>query len=72
MPPVLLPHKTNLQYQTYDITDLLTENNTLTAVVGGGWAVGSFVFTRQNVFPPTGRLFCWKSKSPTPTAAPSS
>lgn len=46
--PGFTSYKTNLQYQTYDITDLLTENNTLTAVVGGGWAVGSFVFTRQN------------------------
>lgn len=38
----------HLQYQTYDLTGLLTGEDTLTAVVAGGWAVGSFVFTRQN------------------------
>lgn len=37
-----------LQYQTYDVTEMLAEHNTLVAVVGGGWAVGSFVFTRKN------------------------
>ncbi len=38
----------NLQYQTYDVTDLLTGESTIEAVVAGGWAVGSFVFTRKN------------------------
>lgn len=46
--PGFTSYKTHLQYQTYDVTALLAENNTLTAVVGGGWAVGAFVFTRVN------------------------
>ncbi len=46
--PGFTSYKTNLQYQTYDVTDLLSGENTLTAVVGGGWAVGAFVFTRVN------------------------
>lgn len=46
--PGFTSYKTDLQYQTYDVTGLLTGNDTLTAVVGGGWAVGSFVFTRVN------------------------
>ena len=37
-----------LQYQTYDVTHMLGKENTLKAVVGGGWAVGAFVFTRVN------------------------
>ena len=46
--PGFTSYESYLQYQTYDITNLLEENNTLLAVVGGGWAVGSFVFTRKN------------------------
>lgn len=46
--PGFTSYKTHLQYQTYDITNLLSGENTLTAVVGGGWAVGAFVFTRVN------------------------
>ena len=46
--PGFTSYKTNLQYQTYDVTELLRQDNTLTAVVAGGWAVGSFVFTRKN------------------------
>lgn len=46
--PGFTSYKSNLQYQTYDITEMLGEQNTLLAVVGGGWAVGSFVFTRKN------------------------
>ena len=37
-----------LQYQVYDVTKQLKQNNTLYAVVGGGWAVGSYVMTRTN------------------------
>lgn len=33
-----------LQYQVYDITSLLQAENTLSAVVSGGWAVGYFGF----------------------------
>ncbi|WP_294548151.1 alpha-L-rhamnosidase [uncultured Pseudoflavonifractor sp.] len=46
--PGFTSYKTNLQYQTYDVTGQLRKDNTLTAVVAGGWAVGSFVFTRKN------------------------
>lgn len=46
--PGFTSYRHRLQYQTYDVTDLLEAENTLTAVVGGGWAVGAFVFTRVN------------------------
>lgn len=46
--PGFTSYKTSLQYQTYDILPLLKGENTLRFVVAGGWAVGSFVFTRQN------------------------
>ncbi|KAB8286630.1 Alpha-L-rhamnosidase protein [Bifidobacterium ramosum] len=59
--PGFTSYKTNLQYQTYDVTDQLTNDgansdanddatgtHTLIATVAGGWAVGSFVFTRVN------------------------
>lgn len=47
--PGFTSYKHQLQYQTYDITDMMKENeNTLVAVVGGGWAVGAFSFKRIN------------------------
>ena len=47
--PGFTSYKTNLQYQVYDVTGLLLSGeNLLEAVVAGGWAVGSFVFTRKN------------------------
>jgi len=46
--PGFTSYRTRLQYQTYDVAGLLAGENTLTAVVAGGWAVGSFVFTRKN------------------------
>ncbi len=46
--PGFTSYKTRLQYQTYDVTSQLQADNTLTAHVAGGWAVGSFVFTRKN------------------------
>ncbi len=46
--PGFTSYKTNLQYQTYDVTEQLRADNTLTAVVAGGWAVGPFVYTRKN------------------------
>lgn len=46
--PGFTSYASQLQYQTYDVTDLLTGSNELTATVAGGWAVGSFVFTRKN------------------------
>ncbi len=46
--PGFTSYRSFLQYQCYDVTDLLQDENTILAVVGGGWAVGSFVFTRKN------------------------
>lgn len=38
--PGCTSYKTRLQYQTYDITGMLSENNTLTITVGSGWHRG--------------------------------
>lgn len=46
--PGFTSYPTNLQYQIYDVTDMLTGADTIEAVVSGGWAVGAFVFTRAN------------------------
>ena len=46
--PGFTSYKTYLQYQTYDVTALLTGDDTLDAIVSGGWAVGSYVFNRVN------------------------
>lgn len=46
--PGFTSYKHDLQYQTYDVTGQLARENVLTAEVAGGWAVGSFVFTRAN------------------------
>ncbi len=46
--PGFTSYRTNLQYQVYDVTGLLEEENELRVTVAGGWAVGSFVFTRVN------------------------
>jgi alpha-L-rhamnosidase len=37
-----------MQYQIYDITDHLSGNDTLTATVCGGWAVGKFTHSLRN------------------------
>ncbi len=37
-----------LQYQVYDVSEMLNKDNTLTAVIAGGWAVGSYIMTRKN------------------------
>ena len=46
--PGFTSYKHQLQYQMYDITNLLSIENDLYFLVAGGWAVGSFVFTRKN------------------------
>ena len=46
--PGFTSYASNLQYQTYDATELVKKGSRLTATVAGGWAVGSFVFTRKN------------------------
>ena len=46
--PGFTSYKTNLQYQVYDVTEMIKKSNLITATVSGGWAVGSFVFSRMN------------------------
>ena len=50
--PGFTSYKHQLQYQTYDVTEQLKSaegmENELIAVVGGGWAVGSFTYKRVN------------------------
>ncbi len=46
--PGFTSYRHELQYQTYDITEAWKDTNELTAVVGGGWAVGSFTYKRRN------------------------
>lgn len=46
--PGFTSYKHQLQYQTYDVTEQLKNKNELIAVVGGGWAVGSFTYKRRN------------------------
>ncbi len=46
--PGLTSYAHHIQYQTYDVTALLTGDDELRVVVGGGWAVGSFNYRRTN------------------------
>ncbi len=48
--PGFTSYKTNLQYQVYDVTDIVKAFDfaDIVATVSGGWAVGSFVFSRVN------------------------
>jgi len=52
--PGFTSYRTWLQYQCYDVTALLNSSeqkdndHAIDVVVAGGWAVGSFVFTRKN------------------------
>ncbi|MBN2300429.1 MAG: family 78 glycoside hydrolase catalytic domain [Acholeplasmataceae bacterium] len=45
--PGFTSYKHNMQYQVYDITKDLKTSNKLTAIVGGGWAVGPFTYARR-------------------------
>ncbi len=45
--PGFTSYEHQLQYQTYEL-EAVKSGDTLSAVVAGGWAVGAFVFTRQN------------------------
>ena len=38
----------NIQYQTYDLTRLIKENNKIKVAVAGGWAAGSFTMSRKS------------------------
>lgn len=46
--PGFTSYKSQLLYQTYDVTDLIDNSFDIFVEVAGGWAVGSFVFTRKN------------------------
>ncbi|MBR4208908.1 MAG: family 78 glycoside hydrolase catalytic domain [Lachnospiraceae bacterium] len=48
--PGFTSYKSQLMYQTYDVTKQVKDGSVLMAHVAGGWAVGSFVFTRGNRF----------------------
>ena len=37
-----------IQYQTYDITEELKKKNEILAIVGGGWAAGTFNYNRKS------------------------
>ena len=41
-------YKKRIQYQTYDVTDMLKEGNVLEIGLGQGWAVGHIGFYSQN------------------------
>lgn len=46
--PGFTSYKHTLAYQTYDVTNFITGSDEVSFIVAGGWAVGSFVFTRKN------------------------
>lgn len=46
--PGFTSYKHTLQYDFYDVTALLKEENELLAVVGGGWAVGRFTYSSKS------------------------
>ncbi len=46
--PGFTSYKKSLQYNLYDVGNLLNEDNTIIAVVGGGWAVGRFTYSGKN------------------------
>ena len=46
--PGFTSYNNRLQYQYYDITKLIAKQNTVTAVVGGGWAVGRFTYSSKS------------------------
>lgn len=46
--PGFTDYRKNLQYQVYDVTDMIGDDNEMVVHVAGGWAVGSFGFTRKN------------------------
>lgn len=46
--PGFTSYQHTLLYQLYDVTELLNSENELTAVVGGGWAVGRFTYESKS------------------------
>ena len=48
--PYWTSYRHRIQYQTYDITNQLKENNTLKILCGQGWAVGYIAFDQNHHF----------------------
>ena len=46
--PGFTTYEHQIQYQTYNITEILADDNEIMAVVGGGWAAGEFNYNRKN------------------------
>lgn len=46
--PGFTSYHNQIQYQTYDVTKLLRDQNRLLVTVAGGWAVGSYTYFRRN------------------------
>ena len=46
--PGFTSYNHQIQYQTYDVTELLHKNNEVLAIVAGGWAVGSYTIRRKS------------------------
>ena len=46
--PGFTSYKHQLQYQTYDVTNILKDDNEIIFDVAGGWAIGSYVMNRVN------------------------
>lgn len=46
--PGFTQYKKNMQYQAYEVTESLKEDNALTVLVAGGWAVGKFTMCLRN------------------------
>ncbi len=51
--PGFTNYKKNMQYQCYDVTEFIAQENSITAFVAGGWAVGKFsVSLRNRIYAP--------------------
>lgn len=46
--PGFTSYNYQIQYQTYDVTELLNKNNVILAIVAGGWAAGSYTYRRKS------------------------
>ena len=46
--PGFTSYRHNLQYQYYDVTDMLKSDNVIVATVAGGWAVGRFTYESKS------------------------
>ena len=46
--PGFTSYKNDLQYEVFDVTELVEEENEITAIIGGGWAVGRFTYESKS------------------------